>query len=85
MSFNPSDEDVDIIQISTNWDDEPEIKKPKNVNKIIKPKIIKPKPKNNIKSEKPKVLTPYEKYLKKYNEQQLVEKSDKEIIESLFK
>jgi len=85
MSFNPLDEDIDLIQISTNWDDEPVVKKTKNVNKIIKPKIIKPKPKNNIKTEKPKVLTPYEKYLKKYSEQQLVEQSDKEIIDSLFK
>ena len=94
MSFNPLDEDVDLIQISTNWDDEPVVKtknlnkiiKPKIIKpKIIKPKIIKPKPKNNIKTEKPKVLTPYEKYLKKYNEQQLVEQSDKDIIDSLFK
>ena len=54
MSFNPLDEDTDLVQISTNWDDEPMVKKTKNVNKIIKPKIIKPKPKNNIKTEKPK-------------------------------
>jgi hypothetical protein len=87
MSYNnPIDEDLDIIQISTNWDDEHVIKQTRVQAKIIKPKIIKPKLNlKNIYQAKSKVQTPHEKYLEKYSQQQLVEQSDKELIELLFK
>ena len=90
MSYNLLDEDIDIVQASTNWDDEPVTRPKKGLNKIVKPKIIKPKAKakNTQPSFQPSfqpTLTAQEKYLEKCRQQQLVEQSDKELITDLFR
>ena len=84
MNYSWLDEDIDIVQASTNWDDEPVTTSKKGLNKIVKPKIIKPKPKNTQPSFQP-TLTAQEKYLEKCRQQQLVEQSDKELTMDLFR
>ena len=70
--MNFTDEDVDIVQISSNWDDDETdiILKPK----IIKPKIIKPN----------KILSPRTKYLEKCKIQKIIDESEKDLILELF-